>query len=175
MPKLLQLAQLSPAGSSNPLDQLRDIHLPEAIGFWPPAPGWWLLALLTIIAVTLLSQRIIRHKRRQRYRKQALQQLTRLQHYKQQPVEYLQKINTLIKQTAITAQSRLSHGESVSHLSGRRWLQYLDKSSNNNDFTEGLGKLLAEGPYRSNIDDANLDGLEQITRQWIKQHRAVEA
>ena len=23
---------------------LRDIHLPEAIGWWPPAIGWWLLA-----------------------------------------------------------------------------------------------------------------------------------
>ena len=28
--------------------QLRDIHLPESSLWWPPAPGWWILALLLI-------------------------------------------------------------------------------------------------------------------------------
>ena len=34
----------------NPTDlsQLRDIHLPEAVPWWPPAPGWWMLFALVI-------------------------------------------------------------------------------------------------------------------------------
>jgi len=29
--------------SPDALAQLRDIHLPDAVSFWPPAPGWWVL------------------------------------------------------------------------------------------------------------------------------------
>jgi len=32
----------------NPLDMLRDIHLPGEVSAWPPAPGWWILAILSI-------------------------------------------------------------------------------------------------------------------------------
>ena len=33
---------------------LKDIHLPEAIGWWPPAIGWWLLAVLIPLSIALL-------------------------------------------------------------------------------------------------------------------------
>lgn len=49
------------------LAQLRDIRLPEPIGWWPLAPGWWLLlalislALLAILAWTVLRKRSARY------------------------------------------------------------------------------------------------------------------
>jgi len=34
--------------------ELRDIHLPDASLWWPPAPGWWVtLALLLLMAVMI--------------------------------------------------------------------------------------------------------------------------
>ncbi|WMR35896.1 DUF4381 family protein, partial [Metapseudomonas otitidis] len=30
----------------NPLDQLEPLIAPLPVPFWPPAPGWWLLAVL---------------------------------------------------------------------------------------------------------------------------------
>ena len=39
----------------NPLDQLEPLIAPAPISWWPPAPGWWLLALLALFSWTDLS------------------------------------------------------------------------------------------------------------------------
>ncbi|MEC8428778.1 MAG: DUF4381 domain-containing protein, partial [Pseudomonadota bacterium] len=51
------LAGQVPVGpTSDPLAQLRDIHLPEdAISQLPTAPGWWILALtLIVVSITMI-------------------------------------------------------------------------------------------------------------------------
>ncbi|MGZ4954927.1 MAG: DUF4381 domain-containing protein, partial [Methylobacter sp.] len=42
---------------------LKDIHEPEALGWWPPAIGWWMLAVfipLLIIFLVWLYKRLTR-------------------------------------------------------------------------------------------------------------------
>ena len=51
----------------DPLSQLRDIHLPDTGGFWPPAPGWWLLALIALAALAGLIWWLRRQRRRTRW------------------------------------------------------------------------------------------------------------
>lgn len=47
------------------LAALRDIHLPDAVSIWPPAPGWWLVAglLLLLAGSAALLARSRRHRR----------------------------------------------------------------------------------------------------------------
>jgi len=37
-------------------DSLRDIHLPDAISWWTPAIGWWILLALVIAAFIVLPK-----------------------------------------------------------------------------------------------------------------------
>ncbi len=51
--------------------ELRDIHLPEAISWWPPAPGWWFLLgsiVFIVIAVFLFKH----YQKKQALKKQVL-------------------------------------------------------------------------------------------------------
>ena len=57
------------------LQGLRDIQLPESVPFWPPAPGWWLLALLLAAS---LSCGFFTLYRRRALRREALGELRRL-------------------------------------------------------------------------------------------------
>ena len=62
----------------DPLAQLKDIHLPDAVGLWPLAWGWWvLLILLVLIALTAFLM-LRRHRQRNRYRAAALAELQQL-------------------------------------------------------------------------------------------------
>ncbi len=44
-------------------EQLQPIVLPEPVKWWPPAPGWWLLAATLLIAIVLW--RYVKHRRLQ--------------------------------------------------------------------------------------------------------------
>ena len=60
------------------LAQLKDIHLPDPISFWPPAIGWWLLALLLLSGLFTLCYFMLRYLSKHRYRRRAIKELKRI-------------------------------------------------------------------------------------------------
>src|SRR5262249_7757285 len=54
------------------LSQLADIVVPASVAWWPPAPGWWVVAeALLIVAAIAIHQAVVRY-RRNAYRRVAL-------------------------------------------------------------------------------------------------------
>ncbi|MFT7129833.1 MAG: hypothetical protein ACI89U_001951 [Gammaproteobacteria bacterium] len=153
----------------DPLAQLKGIHLPDAIGFWPLAPGWWILALtllaFIIYAVFLVRRRAVNNS----YRKLALKQLESLP--KVDPLLYLQQVNELLKQTVLVC----TPDQNIASLSGRRWLDFLDETfrQKENLFSTGVGSVLATGPYAPKVE-YEIDELEQLARQWISKHKITK-
>lgn len=64
---------LDPSAPFDPLAALHDIHVPAPVGFWPLAPGWWMLA--GVLLVLALIGAWLEWRRRQTLRYQAVQAL----------------------------------------------------------------------------------------------------
>ncbi len=151
------------------LEQLRDLQLPDAIGLWPPAPGWWLLALLVLTLLIWLGIKLYRQRQRNRYRRQALHELARLGQSdlkQQQPQQWLQQLNQLLRRAALAAYPAAQ----VAPLSGAAWVEFLYSSSRLEGFRQPLGCSLASGPYQPKTA-VDAEALQQLAQQWIRQHR----
>jgi len=126
---------------------LRDLHLPEAIGWWPLAPGWWLLIALLAVGLLLLCRKSWKRWRHDRARRIALRQLGRLQQdYYAQPdaVTLGARLSELLRRTMLAYSPR----KEVAGLTGREWLEWLDRGLDEKVFSEGPGRALQELPYR---------------------------
>ncbi len=143
---------------------LRDIHLPEAISWWPPALGWWLLATLIPLLIGFgywLYRRLTRQTAIKAAKKILLQ-------IKQDPqLENNKKLNdlsALIRRVAISTADR----HECAGLAGDPWLAYLDRSLKSTPFSEGVGRLLANGPYQQYMPtDLEISELTRLCEDWL--------
>ncbi len=147
-----------------PLD-LKDIHEPEAIGWWPPAIGWWLLAVfipLLIIFLVWLYKRLTRKtalKTANKILAQIRQDSTRDNRQK------LCDLSILVRRVAISVSPRAK----AAGLTGRQWLEYLDRSLKGMPFSQGVGQLLADAPYRKTPPtEAEVSQLLKLCEDWLK-------
>lgn len=154
---------------TDPLAQLKDIHMPEPLALWMPAPGWWVLAIL-LLALVIYGIKFLQKKmHNNRYRKLALLELQTAANI-ENPTELLHALNTLLKRTAISAFG----ADSCASLNGREWLTFLDQTSAQKEpiFSTGIGNILSDGQYRPN-NQFNQEKLLLAVSVWIKNHRRV--
>jgi hypothetical protein len=154
------------APAPNPLDQLRDIHLPEPISWWPPAPGWWILALAGCALTFWLGRVLYRRYKAKHYRRQALAQLAQIK-ASSDSQEKLRALFVLLKQTANCAYPN----RQPSSLAIESFLEFLHFSCEQSLFTQSnleLQSLLYAKPTTE--QSADLESLFEDARIWIKSH-----
>lgn len=143
------------------LSQLHDIHLPDSILWWPPALGWWLLLSLLLVSMAAGYWFYRRHQR-QRWRREALAELQRLQQQPLSAKELIIELSMLLRRVAI---SRFPRDE-VASLTGEKWLAFLDRQMKAPGFQQ-QGRLLITAPY-NNSAVADAHELCAMCERWIK-------
>ena len=144
---------------------LRDIHLPDAISWWPPAIGWWLVLLLLVLVIggayTLFK------KWRQDSAVKGASKL--LANIKQQAdgdkLQTIRALSVCLRRLQISDEQRAE----VASLHGQAWLQYLDGFVEGKPFSEGIGRCLADAPYQPALTvDVDIEALINLCERCVK-------
>ena len=149
------------------LSQLRDIHTSPPLPWWPPAPGWWVLAGILLLVLVWLGRRGMARYRIGQRRKQMLawvDQLNNSVDAEREPQVWLATLNRIFKVVAL----RAFPDRHCAVLAGQEWVDFLVGEF---DDPEAAGHLaaLANGPYdpAPRFDAAELS---ELTRLWIRRH-----
>ncbi len=148
---------------------IRDLHLPEAIGWWPLAPGWWVLIMLIVAGLAWLVVRWVQRYRKAAARRYALKSLRKIEaRYDggDNTVALCREMSELVRRAMLAYAPR----EDVAGLTGDAWLAWLDTGLANPTFENGPGRALVEAPYRDperEYDDIDFNGLIYAVRMRL--------
>lgn len=142
---------------------LRDIHLPDAIGWWPVASGWWILLGLSVVLAAFVWW-WWRRMKQFAAKRCALREFNALKENRCLTVqERIEQLSILLRRTSISIYPR----EQVAGLTGQAWLTFLDRQLKDDRFTKGEGKLIVEAAYRKEVN-GDLNGLFKLCEDWVK-------
>ncbi len=154
---------------------LRDIHLPTAISWWPPALGWWLVlaTLVCLVAIYFMVKKIRHARRLKRVTNETFHTIKKQFLQTHNKIRLAQQLSTLLRRASISFYPR----QNTAGLTGKNWLNYLDDTSlaaKQPGFNGPLGEILLTAPYmpepdtaKNNTIEYDADTLLILCEQWL--------
>ena len=150
---------------------LRDIHLPEPISWWPIAPGWWLLIITAFIiaAIIFLSIKIYRGKQLKRDIHAELDVIKKQFHETKNRSQLAKLLSILLRRASISFYPE----KNIAGLTGENWLTFLDNTNANpikhKKFQSETGHTLLTAPYlpENSTLDFDTQGLIDLCESWL--------
>ena len=126
---------------------LRGLHLPDSIGWWPLAPGWWIVIALSIAGLLFLARRMVGRRRESAARRHAIRQLEKstsafAEHG--DTVRLGKEVSEILRRTMLAYAPR----SEIAGLTGDAWLEWLDRDLPEPKFSNGPGRRLLDLPCR---------------------------
>ena len=150
------------------LDRMHDIIVPDAVGFFPPTPGWYILLLLLLALLFHLTWQACKRYKAEAYRREALQEITT---YSEPSRKNALALLSLAKRTGITVYGR----EKIAPLLDDAWWDFVEEHSEatiDAVLREGVRSMLYDAD--SALTDAMFERLYETVSTWIKSHREVQ-
>lgn len=152
----------------DPLAQLKDIHLPESIGWWPLAAGWYVAIGLFCVFVASLCYWFYKKRRDAQAKNQALRlllQYTERYERERNAAMTCAQVSELLKRVALAYFPR----HDIASLHGEAWIHFLNQSARGVDFA-AVKTLLLETPFK-NTDSVDVTPLLKNAESWIRQRK----
>ena len=153
----------------DPLAALNPLRDPAAIGWWPLAPGWWILIALAVLAIVIACYYYTKRYRANAYRRMALRQLAYIR-TQTNPADKLRRasdINALLKSVALQQFPR----HDIASLSGDAWLSFLNSTRCSESSDSEFSASFANAAYQPQAPDLDTEQLFQASKHWITKHR----
>jgi hypothetical protein len=148
---------------------LRDIHLPEPITWWPPAPGWIVLAVIIAVTISAALLAWIWY-RRQRVQRAALAELHEIEtRYREHRDTHrlARELSRLARRMAIAIDGPMPGVATT----GPAWAETLDRLSKSGSTDARIKHALAIAPYRR-AEDIDGEAVLAAFRPWLINLRA---
>jgi hypothetical protein len=148
----------------NPLQDLKDIRTPTTIEIWPPAYGWWILAIVVLVGICLLTIWLIKARKVSLPKRQALESLQQIDSSHPKSVSQL---NQLLKRVAMT----YFPNQNVQEMYGSQWTEFLVKTLPHKKikgFSESL-ESMQQTLYKPHIsENSEFPSYSKSVEAWIK-------
>lgn len=135
---------------------LRDVHPGQAPSLWPPAPGWWLVAAVLLLAIGWVLWR--RHRRKRRH-------ALILRYFDGELAGALTPPQQIAAMSQLLRRAARQHDPAAVSLEGEAWLRFLDDGMQQPVFAAGAGALLRDGGFRNDVSVQEAEALRGIARQ----------
>ncbi len=147
---------------TDPLAALKPIQLPPEPHWFPPAPGWWLLALAIVLGLIGLAWLWRRRQKRIAPLKQALDELEQLQSSLQGSA-LMQALNQLLRRAA-----RQAYGPQSASLGEQAWADFLKKNAPAElQQTPERWQHIAQAAYQQQAPERSGEYIA-LGRAWLK-------
>ncbi|MEO7149200.1 MAG: DUF4381 domain-containing protein [Rhodanobacteraceae bacterium] len=150
----------NPLAGSGPV--LRDIHVPR-VSWWPPAPGWWLLAMMILVLIVAIAMFWL-HLRRRRHpwltARRELDSLAACRAGDRDDVALAAGVSRLLRRIALAIEPAAAATD------GAAWQDFIERRGPGVFTLEQLDRLI-DAPYRAH-SSFDAPALLAAARKWCE-------